>query len=181
VKFLKINIADILTEPGLSRSFEGSLTPGDISWQGETIRFKEPLYVTGKVTNSGTVLILTAEVRSRIILQCGSCLEDYEQNLDFSFEARLVRSSEDDNPDLFVFEGNEIDLSEIVWEFLILEIPIKRRCREHCKGLCPNCGTNLNYKTCSCANIEENDDPDLAFDERLKVLKDFFSTEGKEV
>ena len=177
---MKINVADILREIAADQDFEGELILGDITWQEEPLRFKGPLHVKGRIVNGGEVLVLTAEVRGTILLQCGAGLEGYEQNLDFSFEARLKSSPDDENPDYFLYEGNEVDLSDIVLEFLLLEIPIRRRCREDCKGLCPECGTNLNYQTCKCGNTGESD-PDLVFDERLKALQDYFSTKGKEV
>jgi uncharacterized protein len=180
VKFLKVNVADIQREISAAKEFEGELLLTDITWQGESLDFKGPLQIKGRIVNGGEVLVLTADVRSTVILQCGSCMESYEQNLDFSFEARLRMASEEETPDYFLYEGNEIDLSDIILEFLLLELPIQRRCREDCKGLCPECGTNLNHETCECSKQTEND-PDLAFDERLQALKDYFSTEGKEV
>jgi uncharacterized protein len=180
VKFLKVNVADIQKEISAAKEFEGRLDFRDISWQGELLELQGPLQIKGRIVNSGEVLVLNADVRGTVNLQCGSCMESYEQNLDFSFEARLRRPSGQEDPDDFLYEGNEVDLSEIVLEFLLLELPIQRRCREDCRGLCPECGTNLNHESCQCSNTEEND-PDLAVDERLRALKDFFSTESKEV
>lgn len=177
---MKLNVADIQKEVSAAKEFEDELNFRDISWQGELLEFHEPLHIKGRIVNDGELLVLTANVRGTVILQCGSCMESYEQNLDFSFEARLKKPSGQEDPDYFLYEGNEIDLSEIVMEFLLLELPIKRRCKEDCKGLCPHCGTNLNHETCQCSNIEEND-PNLALDERLQALKDYFSTGGKEV
>ena len=41
---------------------------------------------------------------------------------------------------------------KILLEILIIEIPFKKLCTNPCKGLCPVCGINLNYKLCSCSN-----------------------------
>lgn len=175
-----INVSDILREAGANQSIQCSLNLEDITWQGEPLQFKKPLSVSGNLANSGEMLLLNANVRGKVLLQCGSCLQSYEHNLDFSFEARLEKPSAQENMDAFVYEGNEFDLSDIIWEFLLLEIPISRRCQENCKGLCPHCGTNRNEKTCQCINTEEND-PDVALDDRLQALKDHFSTQDKEV
>ena len=175
-----IDVTDILLETGASKSIEHSLYLEDISWQGEPLRFMKPLSVSGNLINNGEMLLLNADVRGVVILQCGSCLERYEHNLDFSFEARLVKPSFHDSTDSFIYEGNEFQVADIVWEFLLLEIPIGRRCQEKCKGLCPKCGINRNKTTCQCINTEEND-PDLALDKRLQALKDHFSTQDKEV
>ena len=47
-----------------------------------------------------------------------------------------------------------IDLGEDVRQTLILAVPLKLLCRPECKGLCPQCGTNLNNETCSCTTVE---------------------------
>ena len=52
---------------------------------------------------------------------------------------------------------------------ILLTLPIKRLCKEDCKGLCQQCGNNLNLSTCQC----DNDD----IDPRLAKLKDLFSTD----
>ena len=175
-----INVSDILKELGLSKEINASITLEDINWQGESLQFRKPLYITGNLTNRGNVLLLNLTVQGQVILQCGLCLDNYEHNLDFSFETRLAKSSDKNNEDIFIYEGNEFNLLDIIWEFLLLEIPIRKSCSDDCKGLCSKCGTNLNKKTCQCDNVEEND-PDLALDERLQILKDHFSTQGKEV
>ena len=86
--------------------------------------------------------------------------------------------SEDDEPanedgaevaegdlDVFPFDGEKIDLEPLFREQFVLAIPFAPLCREDCKGLCPQCGTDLNSGTCSC---EKPTDPRLA---ALKGLK----------
>lgn len=177
---MKINVADIQKEIILAQDFEGELAFQDISWQGERLSTNGPLRVKGNIANSGKVLILTADVSGSINLQCGSCTKIYEQSLDFSFEAELKKAEGEEDPDYFLYQGDEVDLRDIVLEFLLLRLPIRRRCSEGCKGLCPECGINLNDQTCECSNNEEKD-PDDAIDERLLTLKDYFSTQTKEV
>lgn len=62
-----------------------------------------------------------------------------------------------------------LDLAPQVWESFILSLPPKVLCSPDCKGLCPNCGQNLNVGTCSCK--EEEGDPRLA---ALKLYKEMF-------
>jgi uncharacterized protein len=48
------------------------------------------------------------------------------------------------------FNGEEIDIDQIVWEEILLNIPIQFLCGEQCKGICEVCGKNRNYEECSC-------------------------------
>jgi uncharacterized protein len=43
-------------------------------------------------------------------------------------------------------------LEDVLREQVLLAVPLKAICREDCKGLCPQCGKNLNLETCSCDN-----------------------------
>lgn len=62
------------------------------------------------------------------------------------------------------YKGSEIDLQEILKEHMVLALPLRFLCREDCKGLCPNCGTNLNQKTCTCSSRN-------AADSRWEIFK----------
>jgi len=65
-----------------------------------------------------------------------------------------------------VFEGDELDLTELVREQILLNLPEQTFCNPDCKGLCPKCGQNRNLIDCNC---EENEtDPRWA---ALKNLK----------
>jgi len=67
--------------------------------------------------------------------------------------------------DVFPFDGETVDLEPLLREQFVLAVPFAPLCREDCKGLCPQCGIDLNTGTCSC---EKPVDPRLA---ALKGLK----------
>ena len=49
-----------------------------------------------------------------------------------------------------VFDGKGIDVDEVVKEQILLAVPTRMLCREDCKGICPECGTDLNKGECAC-------------------------------
>jgi uncharacterized protein len=51
------------------------------------------------------------------------------------------------------FEGGLVDLSECIWEEIVLFVPLKVLCKDDCEGLCPRCGINLNRTRCDCAAV----------------------------
>ncbi len=67
--------------------------------------------------------------------------------------------------DVFPFDGDKIDLEPMLREQFVLAVPFAPLCQEACKGLCPQCGIDLNTSTCAC---EAPIDPRLA---ALKGLK----------
>ena len=56
----------------------------------------------------------------------------------------------DDDMGIVYLEGDEIDLDEIVRQEVIYVLPVRMVCGEDCKGLCPECGANLNSGKCKC-------------------------------
>ena len=62
-----------------------------------------------------------------------------------------------------------LDLGAICWEEFVLALPVNPLCRPDCKGLCPQCGANLNDGPCQCA--PEEGDPRMAVLRGLKLRK----------
>ena len=125
------------------------------------------------INKSDRTVLIKGRIEAEVILQCSRCLEDFRFPLDsncevtlFPFEEETLRQEEELNmEDLrssYYYEG-EIDLSSIVREQILLDIPYKPLCRPSCKGLCPTCGEDLNRGSCSCQ--------EKVFDERFAPLK----------
>lgn len=63
--------------------------------------------------------------------------------------------------------GMEINLAALLWQELMLALPIKVLCKPECRGLCPQCGKNLNQEVCSCES--EIRDPRFAALRNIKI------------
>ena len=90
------------------------------------------------------------------------CLDDFPFEIQANLSAELVRKAPvneteleltGEEMDVYYFEGDEIDLGELVYEEVLLNIPMKPVCREDCKGLCDICGRNRNIEECFCNNV----------------------------
>ena len=99
-------------------------------------------------------LLTEGRVSAGAILECVRCLDDFIQPLQanftelFAFTDRSLSESELMYPD-----SGLIDFSELVREYLILEIPISPVCKTDCLGLCPVCGENRNSHRKSQTNL----------------------------
>jgi uncharacterized protein len=67
---------------------------------------------------------------------------------------------QEEDVDTSYYRDDQIDLNELLREQFYLALPMKPLCAEGCKGLCPQCGTNLNAGSCTCTVVWE--DPRLA-------------------
>jgi uncharacterized protein len=118
---------------------------------------------------SGLDVFFRGALHGQVVGTCARCLEDYAFGLDHPFVFVLTpraggvnqgtRLSAEDMA-LSYYEGDEIDLEQLIREQLYLALPMKPLCRDDCRGLCPQCGTNLNTGSCDCAPVWE--DPRLA-------------------
>jgi len=102
---------------------------------------------------------------------CDKCLTKFNESRTTNFNFWLTDSQDmlqDESEDIIYFarNNNEIDLTNLFREFVLLEKQMKTVCNENCKGLCPKCGTNLNQINCKCS-IENIENPW----EKLKNLK----------
>lgn len=88
-------------------------------------------------------------------LTCDRCLTQFKELKEIKFNIILTDDNElnyDESDDIIYFPKteNEFDLNPLFQELIRLEIQMKILCKSDCKGLCPNCGTNLNEKQCNC-------------------------------
>ncbi len=119
-----------------------------------------PLSVWIRIQPVGKKIALEGSVATSLLLQCDRCLEPYSWELSKDFRIFLslspfkggvdVELSEDDL-NLEFLQGNFLELEQVVKEQIILSLPMKTLCSPECKGLCAVCGSNLNFKTCSCS------------------------------
>ena len=103
---------------------------------------------------------------------CSRCLQPLEEKLQVDFEEEFQATVdvhtgrpllERPDAEAFLIDSNHmLDLTEAVRQYREASLAMKPLCRPDCKGLCPNCGHDLNAGDCGCAAGE--------FDERLAVL-----------
>ena len=55
------------------------------------------------------------------------------------------------------YEGDGVELNDVLREFILLTLPMQRVCSEDCKGICPECGQNRNQKECACQAAPADD------------------------
>jgi DUF177 domain-containing protein len=115
------------------------------------------------------------KITGTVGLECTRCLQEYRQDLEINVdefyrrpglsaiepEGRTAQHEiEVLEEDEYIIDEGMIDLNLLVNDNVILSLPIKHLCDEHCKGLCQVCGGNLNEEECGC--VVEDIDPRLA-------------------
>jgi len=134
---------------------------------GTGVEFAEP--VTGEITlhNTGDELTAYGRLRAVAVLPCSRCLREHEAVVAIDF-CEVCSLTQIDSPASYVpesgpipiLDGGMVDLSELVRQLLVLNIPGRSLCSPDCRGLCPQCGADLNVTTCQCQ--QQVTDPRLA-------------------
>ena len=130
-----------------------------------------------RIFRFGKKVLVEGSIKMSASLLCSRCLKDlpFPVEIDFKEEynpASEIVTDEDyelsrGELDLSYYSGDELDLSELVQEQVLLAIPMKPLCSDECRCICQNCGSDLNDSRCSCSSEEV--DARMA---PLKVLKD---------
>ena len=124
---------------------------------------------------------LRAKFDGRFELLCARCLEPSQQNLKGEFDlifrpssadARLgERAISEAETEIGYYEESGLVLEDVVREQVLLSLPDRLLCKPDCKGLCPQCGQNLNEASCHCDNTRT--------DPRWNALKDLAGSIGQ--
>ena len=156
---------------GAREHVERTLQPSALGADDPDYRVVAPVDLVMDVAKVGAgAFEVTGRVKTQLELACGRCLEPYEIPVEASFELRYVpqsenvgedeREIEDDDLTTAYYKDGVLDTGELVREQFQLALPMKPLCSDACRGLCPQCGTNLNRTDCGCAPAWE--DPRLA-------------------
>lgn len=154
---MKIRIKDIPAE-GQERDLE--LSP---SWFESTLNGVEGSWdqarghVHLRLSRKGADVLVRGDFAADLKVPCARCLESATVEIRSQFASDFVpagspasAAKEEGSPDIETYTGDEIELSDLLREQVVLGIPMSALCRPECKGLCPQCGKELNLGACSC-------------------------------
>lgn len=145
--------------------FDQSYAAGEMNFLDEALTQAGPLRASGLVEYLDSVAEIHAqgEFQVKLASECHRCLEHAEFAIDRKFDlfyrpAEALDTEEEialkeAETEIGFYEGEGVELEEILREQVLLALPVQRLCREDCKGLCPSCGVNLNNETCGCTPV----------------------------
>ncbi len=165
---MKIDVSDLTKRKSARKDLDISIDLDGFNYGEEYIKLLSPIKFKGALTFLENLLELQGQLQCILELTCSRCLSKFPMELDIPVQEKLSiqMDTADEDEDIIFLESDILDVTEIMLENIILYLPIKRLCKEDCKGLCQQCGTDLNSSSCNC----ESDD----IDPRLAKLKDFF-------
>ena len=149
--------------------FDVELPAGSIEFLDPKLKQAAPLRASGQaelVLGSLGEIRVTGQVQVRMQAECDRCLEPAEFPVDSSFELyyRPVADGYGEEKvldpgevEIGFYDGDGLELNDVLREFVLLALPMRKLCDENCKGICPACGQNRNQSECHCQTSVDND------------------------
>ena len=156
---------------GSREHLERTFQPSVFDPQDDEYRVAAPVELTLDVQKLGKeAFAVSGRTRTELEVECSRCVEPIRVPVDATFDLRYMPQAantgegerevgEEDLTTAFYRDGM-LDVVDLLREQFMLVLPMKPLCTEACRGLCPQCGTNLNKTQCGCAPTWE--DPRLA-------------------
>ncbi|MEO5360164.1 MAG: DUF177 domain-containing protein [Nitrospirota bacterium] len=171
---MQIRVKDIPAE-GQDSAVDIPLTKGRTSMEGR-------LRGTVNLVVMAEEVVATVRATVEAASTCSRCLEEFGNGFEIDTTLVCVPMTEleaevegkqlsGDELDLYFYEDGLLDITRMMEEQVILNIPMQTMCSSGCRGLCPSCGTNLNIGPCTCVK--------QPVDERFHVLRDFRVNKSK--
>lgn len=113
---------------------------------------KDDVIVVGRLYSKADVVYLDINISFAFYGICDRCADELKKDFSFDIQKIVVEQlqNEKDDDDYIVVENRMLDLSELINDEVSLSLPSKMLCKDDCKGLCPQCGANLNVSKCGC-------------------------------
>ncbi len=174
---LIFNVAQLMKAP-VGTSLVNDIHEEDIQLDKD-FKVVGPLkgHVRMRRTNQG--LLVDGWVELTLELSCDRCLKEFEQPMHVNFEEQFYPTVDVvsglplppfDEDEIFPIDAHhQVDLTEAIRQNVLLALPMVTICQEDCKGLCSQCGHDLNLGPCKC-------EPEV--DTRLNVLKTLLQNES---
>lgn len=164
------------SEPEIS--FAHLYEASDIALDDETAEIAGQVEAKGTARRSSEIARVQGDVSGLVKIACSRCLQPVEIKFETPFDIDFVTletyeksSAEHEigggDLSLSVYDGEQIDIDEIVREQILLNLPTHQLCKDSCAGLCEKCGANKNTDACSCET--EEIDPRWAALKQLRI------------
>jgi len=137
-----------------------SYAPGALDFHSGEFHQVEPLDVQATAELVDGQIRIFGQLHTRLEQVCARCLETVFEEVSKSFDlyyrpvATIAKEEEIrlslDDTEIAFFESEGLFLADVLAEQVNLAIPMKVICRSDCRGLCPQCGANLNNEECRC-------------------------------
>ncbi len=147
---------------------EYNLIPDDVEIilpEGK-LEFSKNILFNFKLQLLNEIITIDGIIKTQVMLQCSRCIEKFPLDINIDVFEEFTINPKLMDEDIILVRNEKIDTSKIIADNILINLPMAPICAKNCKGLCHECGINLNKEKCNCHDEE--------IDDRLKVLQKYF-------
>ena len=119
----------------------------------------------------GSGFSVKGTLKTSLHSQCARCAKEFEEPFETKFDERFEKNADEDG-ECYGFSGEELDVSQMLRDAILLNMQPYSVCRPDCRGLCPVCGCDLNTAQCACAQEAAEEEPPSPFAALRTLLND---------
>ena len=149
---------------------------GEIKFSHEDASLAGPVTADFVLSHKDRNLFVDGTVETAIRFRCSRCTKEFSRSFAAKFDLSYLPQPKWTNEgaeielryeemEVAYYDGVAFDVNLMVLEQIELAMPMQFVCSEACKGLCYQCGADLNEGACLCKNDVSGS--------RLSVLLDF--------
>lgn len=164
-------LVDLERVPPEGQVIDRSVDPSACASESREFRISAPVKLTARLVSAdGGAYRLRGRLETEVELPCVRCLEPFRTAVREELDLLYLSQSDnvaadgenehglgDDELAVSFYRNDEIDLAHMIWEQIVLALPMKPVCKSDCQGLCPDCGVNRNTTSCAC--VRDTVDP----------------------
>ena len=168
-----VNLTDVFANEGGTVTVQAETELEQIAIGGVVfpVRHKEPVSLTAVNIGRGRAK-LQGSTEITFGMQCDRCLKDVDQTLQIRFEREVYAPdvtdmTDDEQTDQAFMDGYRLNVEDLLNIEIVMNWPMKGLCKPDCRGICRQCGRDLNTGICGC--------DDFVPDPRMAVIGDIFN------
>ena len=155
-----LDLRSLFVNDAESLSLDCRFDMSEVDFYGER-PLKSPVLVKGSAYSRAGIVTLSVVCDCEYTAPCDRCGKQTVKHYKVPIERVLVSKLENgENDEIILLQDFKLDLYELCFTEVVLAMPSKHLCKEDCKGLCPECGKDLNDGPCGCATT--SGDPRMA-------------------
>ncbi len=164
---MRVSITEIVDQPGATRPVDLAVPPDEFGpepWGAAGDAVQDPVELDLHLDSVVDGILVRGTLGFHLRLACARCLElqaiDHEVEVAELFldPAKRVEEEDEDEPGYeLTDDATAIDLTTMVRDALIIDLPVRTLCRDDCQGLCPTCGADRNRQDCGHRAQDEMD------------------------
>lgn len=168
-----VNLTDVFTNEGKTITMQADAELAQVTVGGEIFPIKDKTPISLTFTNIGKGRArIVGQAKVTVGMKCDRCLKPVDKTLNLAFDREvfapdILESVPDAQDDQEFMDGYQMDVDDFLNIEIVINWPMKVLCKPDCRGICRQCGTDLNTGTCECDTFVP--------DPRMAVIKDIFN------